>query len=90
MTEATADKKKKAGRPQGAETKDRDVRTAVITCDPCPACGSKDAPKNKRLLRQGDATATVNGVLCGSFKHYTADCPDCGKAFLYREFKAVK
>lgn len=90
MSKATADKKKKAGRPQGAETKDRDVRTAVITCDPCPACGSKQAPKNKRLLRQGDATATVNGVLCGSFKHYTADCPDCGKAFLYREFKAVK
>jgi len=89
MTEAKAEKKT-SGRPEGAKTKERDVRTAVITCDPCPACGSTAAPKNKRFLRGGDASSTVNGVLCGSYKHYSADCPDCGKAFLYREFKAVK
>lgn len=89
MSEAKAEKKT-SGRPEGAKTKDRDVRTAVITVDPCPACGSKETPKNKRFLRGGLASSTVNGVLCGSYKHYSADCPDCGKAFLYREFKAVK
>jgi len=89
MSEATT-AEKKAGRPKDSKTKERDLRTSVIICDACPACGCKDEPTNKRFLRGGDASATVNGVLCGSYKHFNADCPDCGKAFLYREYKAAK
>lgn len=84
-------KPNKPGRPQGATTKQRDIRTAVITVDKCPKCGCEKPPKNKRLLRKGDATTTINGIKCGSFRHFTAECadPNCGKAFLYREFTSV-
>lgn len=88
MSEAKTESK--AGRPKGATVKDRPVRNAIICVDACRACGSRNEPKNKRLLRSGDASATVNGIACGSYKHYHADCPDCGKAFLYREFKTIQ
>ena len=80
----------KLGRPAGAVTKDRDIVDAVVVVGDCPKCGCTKPPKNKRLLRQGQATATIKGVTVGSYKHFTANCADCGQAFLYREFKAVK
>lgn len=79
----------KSGRPAGSATKKRDVVDAVISVHKCP-CGSDKPPKNKRLLRQGEATATVNGILTGSYKHYNAICADCGRAVLYREFRTVR
>jgi len=82
----------KAGRPEGAKTKDRAVVTAVITVDKCPKCGCDKPPKNKRLLREGEADVFVQGQPCSHYKHYTATCanPDCGNAFLYREYRAAK
>jgi predicted nucleic-acid-binding Zn-ribbon protein len=94
MTDATETKPKpkrsKAGRPEGATTKERDVVTALIIVDACPKCGSTKPPANKRLIRQGEASATVKGVVCQSYKHYAADCADCANVFFYREYRAAQ
>lgn len=78
------------GRPAGAVTKKRDVVTSLIVIDKCPKCGCDKPPKNKRLLREGDASATIKGVAVGSYKHFTANCAECDNAFLYREYTAAK
>jgi predicted nucleic-acid-binding Zn-ribbon protein len=80
---------KPAGRPAGAETKERTIVTAVIVVDKCPKCGCDKPPKNKRLLREGIASSTVKGQQVGSYKHFTANCAECDQAFLYREYKAI-
>lgn len=91
MTEATeTSTETKKGRPKNSATKSRQVVTALITVDACPKCGGIKPPVNKRFLRGGEATATVKGVVCGSYKHYSADCADCGSAFLYREYRAAE
>ena len=82
--------KPSSGRPPGAVTKAREVVTALITIDKCPKCGCDKPPKNKRLLREGDASAVIDGQQTRSYKHYTAQCAECDKAFLYREFRAAK
>lgn len=82
--------KKTAGRPAGSTTKTRDVITGLVVIDKCPACGCDKPPKNKRLLREGNATATVKGIQVGSYKHFTAQCADCDRAFLYREYRAAE
>lgn len=92
MSNKKTNTEKKAGRPVGAVTKSRDVVTGLIIIDKCPKCGCDKPPKNKRLIREGNATATIKGVTVGAYKHYNAVCAndDCGNVFLYREYTAAK
>lgn len=84
--------KKSTGRPAGAVTKKRVVLTGLIVIDKCPKCGCDKPPKNKRLIREGNASATVKGFAVGSYKHFNAVCAndDCGNVFLYREYTAAE
>ena len=76
------------GRPAGAKTKDRAVVTTTITRSSCPRCGcTKDT--NRRLRRSGQASGTIDGQTYGSYKHFDADCADCGQALTVAEYEIV-
>jgi predicted nucleic-acid-binding Zn-ribbon protein len=83
---------KKAGRPAGSVTKTRDVVTGLVLIDKCPKCGCDKPPKKKRMIREGNASATVKGIQIQSYKHFDAVCAndDCGNVFLYREYTAAE
>ncbi|MCA9086084.1 MAG: hypothetical protein KDA81_18630 [Planctomycetaceae bacterium] len=79
----------KGGRPKGAKTQERAVATSTITLAVCPVCGST-RHKNRRLLREGAASGEYQGRAYQHYRHYTAECSDCSKALLVRQFQSTE
>lgn len=82
-------KKTKPGRPAGAKTQDRPVVAKAIARDGCPECGSSDEPKNKRLIRSGQASGEFRGQAYGAYRHYTANCAQCNRALRLTEYDLI-
>lgn len=80
--------KKQTGRPSGAKTKNRVVTKQTILRATCPRCKSS-AHKNRRRIRGGITSGTVDGQAYGSYAHFNAECCDCGQALLVAEYELL-
>lgn len=61
----------------------------VIVLDQCPRCGCTKEPTNKRLRREGAASGIVAGRQYGYYRMFTANCAECKRAFVLKEYDAV-
>ena len=84
----TSTKKKTTGRPTGAKTKDRVVAKQIISRATCPKCGSQQH-KNRRRIRGGITSGTIEGQAYGSYAHFNAECSKCGQALLVAEYELL-